>query len=72
MKVLWIAEADEDGECSRPVLASIDPAAIREVMRILERLVCGPEGSDTVARRLGGTSTETTARRTDAPVKKVR
>ena len=37
---LWVSEGD-DGDDTRPVLASTDPGIIREFMRLLTNRVCG-------------------------------
>ena len=39
-KVLWIAETDDLGATSSPLLASTDPRLIRDVLRLMRRRVC--------------------------------
>ena len=35
--VLWLSEADADGDDSHPILASTDPEIIHEFIRIIEK-----------------------------------
>ena len=48
-KVLWIAETDDLGATSSPLVASTDPRLIRDVLRLMRQRVCEDGAGDASA-----------------------